>query len=191
MSGKIVALGEEGSRIIEFSFSGVFEEVLETIGTMPLPPYITEKLEDQERYQTVYSEHKGSAAAPTAGLHFTKDLLRKIEEKGVKVAYVTLHAATTSTDLTSLLHLEVKEFTDNSFTPITPSVNDGTFRIDATSPTVTAVTPAPTVLADAQVGVGTIPEKFPNAIIPCSEATHQWTLPRCKNPRVSEQSSLL
>lgn len=82
---------EDGKRIVEFKYEGLFEEVLDELGEMPLPPYIHEKLEDKERYQTVYSRHEGSAAAPTAGLHFTKELLSEIEEKGVKIAYVTLH----------------------------------------------------------------------------------------------------
>lgn len=87
----VVDIVEEGNRIIEFSYEGIFEEVLDQLGEMPLPPYITEKLEDKERYQTVYSKEKGSAAAPTAGLHFTEDLLSKIKAKGVNVAYLTLH----------------------------------------------------------------------------------------------------
>jgi len=91
MKGTVVGLGDEGSRIVEFEYEGVFEEVLDEIGTMPLPPYITEKLDDQERYQTVYAEHKGSAAAPTAGLHFTDELLAQLKDKGVNLAYVTLH----------------------------------------------------------------------------------------------------
>ncbi|MBP3886837.1 MAG: tRNA preQ1(34) S-adenosylmethionine ribosyltransferase-isomerase QueA [Cellulosilyticum sp.] len=82
---------EDGNRIVRFEYDGIFEEVLDRLGEMPLPPYIHEKLEDRERYQTVYSKHDGSAAAPTAGLHFTKELLEKIQAKGVKVAYVTLH----------------------------------------------------------------------------------------------------
>lgn len=82
---------EDGNRIVRFEYDGIFEEVLDRLGEMPLPPYIHEKLEDRERYQTVYSKNEGSAAAPTAGLHFTKELLEKIEAKGVKVAYVTLH----------------------------------------------------------------------------------------------------
>ncbi len=80
-----------GCRIVRFEYQGIFEEVLDTLGTMPLPPYIKEKLEDPERYQTVYSREEGSAAAPTAGLHFTGDLLQAIEQKGVKTAYITLH----------------------------------------------------------------------------------------------------
>lgn len=80
-----------GGRIIEFHYDGVFEEVLDKLGEMPLPPYIKEKLEDKERYQTVYSKVEGSAAAPTAGLHFTEELLEKIKEKGIKIAFLTLH----------------------------------------------------------------------------------------------------
>lgn len=89
--GEITGFGQDGTRIIKFTFEGIFEEVLDQLGEMPLPPYITEKLKDKERYQTVYSKNTGSAAAPTAGLHFTKDLLEKISERGVKIGYVTLH----------------------------------------------------------------------------------------------------
>jgi len=88
---RVVDIIEEGNRIIEFSYKGIFEQVLDELGEMPLPPYITEKLEDKERYQTVYSKEKGSAAAPTAGLHFTKELLEKAKEKGINIAYLTLH----------------------------------------------------------------------------------------------------
>ena len=88
---EVIDIIEEGNRIIEFSYEGIFEQVLDELGDMPLPPYITEKLEDKERYQTVYSKEKGSAAAPTAGLHFTKELLNEIKEKGVNIAYLTLH----------------------------------------------------------------------------------------------------
>ena len=87
----VVDILEEGNRIIEFSYEGIFEQVLDELGEMPLPPYITEKLEDKERYQTVYSKEKGSAAAPTAGLHFTEELLKEIKAKGVNIAYLTLH----------------------------------------------------------------------------------------------------
>ncbi|HSQ90368.1 tRNA preQ1(34) S-adenosylmethionine ribosyltransferase-isomerase QueA [Romboutsia sp.] len=89
--GEVVGLAEEGSRIIKFHYEGIFEEVLDELGNMPLPPYITERLEERERYQTVYSKHSGSAAAPTAGLHFTEELLQQIRDKGVDVAFVTLH----------------------------------------------------------------------------------------------------
>lgn len=82
---------EHGGRVVEFHYDGIFLEVLESLGEMPLPPYIHEKLDDRERYQTVYAKENGSAAAPTAGLHFTKELLKKIEDKGVKLVYLTLH----------------------------------------------------------------------------------------------------
>ncbi|SHH14276.1 tRNA preQ1(34) S-adenosylmethionine ribosyltransferase-isomerase QueA [Tepidibacter thalassicus] len=88
---EVIDIGEEGSRIVKFSYDGIFEEILDELGSMPLPPYITEKLEDKERYQTVYSRHEGSAAAPTAGLHFTNELLEKIKQKGVEIAFITLH----------------------------------------------------------------------------------------------------
>ncbi|QQK07805.1 tRNA preQ1(34) S-adenosylmethionine ribosyltransferase-isomerase QueA [Miniphocaeibacter halophilus] len=91
LKGRVMDIKEDGSRIVKFIYDGIFEEILDKLGTMPLPPYIKEKLKDKERYQTVYSKHNGSAAAPTAGLHFTKDLLLKIKEKGIKVAYITLH----------------------------------------------------------------------------------------------------
>lgn len=82
---------EEGNRIVSFEFDGIFEEVLDKLGEMPLPPYITHKLKDKNRYQTVYAKYEGSAAAPTAGLHFTNELLKKIEDMGIDIAYVTLH----------------------------------------------------------------------------------------------------
>lgn len=82
---------DEGNRLVKFEFDGIFEEVLDELGQMPLPPYITHQLKDKNRYQTVYAKHEGSAAAPTAGLHFTKELLKEIEEKGIRLAYVTLH----------------------------------------------------------------------------------------------------
>lgn len=91
MRGKIVGMADEGARIIEFTYEGVFEEVLDQIGQMPLPPYITESLDDQERYQTVYAKERGSAAAPTAGLHFTEELMEKLRAKGVKICSVMLH----------------------------------------------------------------------------------------------------
>ena len=89
--GDILSIGEDGTRFIKFHYDGIFEEILDILGEMPLPPYIHEKLDDRERYQTVYSKHLGSAAAPTAGLHFTKELLKKVEEKGVNLAFITLH----------------------------------------------------------------------------------------------------
>ena len=91
LKAEVLETVEEGNRLIKFDYEGIFEEVLDQLGEMPLPPYITHKLQDKNRYQTVYAKHEGSAAAPTAGLHFTNELLKKIEEKGVKIAYVTLH----------------------------------------------------------------------------------------------------
>ncbi len=89
--GEVVDIVEEGNRIVRFEYDGIFEEILDELGQMPLPPYITHKLEDKDRYQTVYAKHEGSAAAPTAGLHFTNELLSEIENKGIKIAHVTLH----------------------------------------------------------------------------------------------------
>lgn len=91
LKGTITDIVEEGNRIIQFEYDGIFEEILDSLGQMPLPPYITHKLKDKNRYQTVYAKYDGSAAAPTAGLHFTKELLADIEKKGVTIASVTLH----------------------------------------------------------------------------------------------------
>ena len=91
LKGEVLEVVEEGNRLIQFSYDGIFEEILDRLGQMPLPPYITHQLQDKNRYQTVYAKHEGSAAAPTAGLHFTKELLQEIEDKGVKLAHVTLH----------------------------------------------------------------------------------------------------
>ena len=91
LKGRVVDVLEEGNRLVEFTYEGIFEEVLDKLGEMPLPPYITHKLEDKSRYQTVYARYEGSAAAPTAGLHFTPELLSEIEKAGIKSAYVTLH----------------------------------------------------------------------------------------------------
>ncbi|MCI5903362.1 MAG: tRNA preQ1(34) S-adenosylmethionine ribosyltransferase-isomerase QueA [Blautia sp.] len=91
LEGEIVDVVEEGNRLIQFRYDGIWEEILDQLGEMPLPPYITHKLKDKNRYQTVYAKNEGSAAAPTAGLHFTRDLLQQVEEMGVKIAHVTLH----------------------------------------------------------------------------------------------------
>ena len=91
LKGEVLDIGEDGNRHIKFTFDGIFEEILDKLGQMPLPPYIKHKLKDKNRYQTVYAKYDGSAAAPTAGLHFTPELLKEIENKGVKLAYVTLH----------------------------------------------------------------------------------------------------
>lgn len=91
LKGEVIDIVEEGNRLIRFEFDGIFEEILDKLGEMPLPPYITHKLKDKNRYQTVYAKDPGSAAAPTAGLHFTEELLEKIRKKGVNIAHVTLH----------------------------------------------------------------------------------------------------
>lgn len=91
LAGEVLEVVEEGNRLIRFTYEGIFEEILDRLGEMPLPPYITHKLEDKGRYQTVYAKHNGSAAAPTAGLHFTEGLLDEVRAMGVKVAHVTLH----------------------------------------------------------------------------------------------------
>ena len=91
LKGEVLEVVEEGNRLIHFEYEGIFEEILDQLGEMPLPPYITHKLQDKNRYQTVYAKHEGSAAAPTAGLHFTPELLAAIEAKGIRIARVTLH----------------------------------------------------------------------------------------------------
>ncbi len=91
LTGEVVDIVDEGNRLIQFRYEGIFEEILDQLGEMPLPPYITHKLQDKNRYQTVYAKHEGSAAAPTAGLHFTKELLQQVQDAGVKIAHVTLH----------------------------------------------------------------------------------------------------
>lgn len=91
LTGEVLDVVEEGNRLIQFTYEGVFEEILDQLGQMPLPPYITHELKDRNRYQTVYAKYEGSAAAPTAGLHFTPELLQKIREKGIRIAEVTLH----------------------------------------------------------------------------------------------------
>ncbi len=91
LTGEVLEVVEDGNRLIRFDYEGIFEEILDRLGQMPLPPYITHQLKDKNRYQTVYAKHDGSAAAPTAGLHFTKELLEKIREKGVQIVRITLH----------------------------------------------------------------------------------------------------
>lgn len=91
LTAEVLEIAEEGNRLVQFSYEGIFEEILDQLGQMPLPPYITHELKDKGRYQTVYAKYEGSAAAPTAGLHFTQGLLAKIEEMGVRIASVTLH----------------------------------------------------------------------------------------------------
>ncbi len=108
LTATVVEVQEDGNRVVEFQYEGIFLEVLERLGKMPLPPYIRAELQDQERYQTVYSREVGSAAAPTAGLHFTPELLEKIREKGVKTAFVTLHVG-----LGTFRPVKAEEITDH------------------------------------------------------------------------------
>ncbi len=108
LTGEVIYIVEEGNRLIRFSFEGIFEEILDQLGQMPLPPYITHQLQDKNRYQTVYAKHTGSAAAPTAGLHFTPELLRAIEERGIEIAKVTLHVG-----LGTFRPVKVDEITDH------------------------------------------------------------------------------
>ncbi|MDO5392910.1 MAG: tRNA preQ1(34) S-adenosylmethionine ribosyltransferase-isomerase QueA [Eubacteriales bacterium] len=108
LTGKILDIVEEGNRLIQFSYEGIFEEILDQLGEMPLPPYITHKLQDKNRYQTVYAKHEGSAAAPTAGLHFTEELLQQVKEKGVNIAHVTLHVG-----LGTFRPVKVEDVTDH------------------------------------------------------------------------------
>lgn len=106
--GEVVDIVDEGNRLIQFIYEGIFEEILDRLGQMPLPPYITHQLEDKNRYQTVYATHTGSAAAPTAGLHFTPELLDEIEQKGIEIARVTLHVG-----LGTFRPVKVEEITEH------------------------------------------------------------------------------
>ena len=106
--GEVIDIVEEGNRLVQFTFDGIFEEILDQLGQMPLPPYITHQLEDKDRYNTVYAAHSGSAAAPTAGLHFTPELLEEIKKKGVDIARVTLHVG-----LGTFRPVKVDEITDH------------------------------------------------------------------------------
>lgn len=108
LTGEVVGMAEEGNRLIRFSYEGIFEEILDRLGQMPLPPYITHQLQERERYNTVYAVHEGSAAAPTAGLHFTPELLQEIEKKGVDIARVTLHVG-----LGTFRPVKAEEITDH------------------------------------------------------------------------------
>lgn len=119
LTGEVVGIAEEGNRLIQFSYEGIFEEILDRLGQMPLPPYITHQLEDKNRYQTVYAKHTGSAAAPTAGLHFTPELLKELEQKGIVIARVTLHVG-----LGTFRPVKVDEITDHH-------MHSEFYRIDA------------------------------------------------------------
>lgn len=106
--GEVLEVVEEGNRLVQFSYEGIFEEILDRLGQVPLPPYITHQLQERERYNTVYAVHEGSAAAPTAGLHFTPELLQEIEKKGVDIARVTLHVG-----LGTFRPVKAEEITDH------------------------------------------------------------------------------
>ena len=108
LKGTVLDVVDEGNRLIQFSYDGIFEEILDQLGQMPLPPYITHQLQDKNRYQTVYAKHEGSAAAPTAGLHFTPELLEEIKKKGVHIAHVTLHVG-----LGTFRPVKVEDVTDH------------------------------------------------------------------------------
>ena len=108
LTGEVIDVVEEGNRLIQFRYEGIFEEVLDQLGQMPLPPYITHQLKDRDRYNTVYAAHEGSAAAPTAGLHFTPELLEQIQKKGVDIARVTLHVG-----LGTFRPVKVEDVTDH------------------------------------------------------------------------------
>ena len=108
LKGEVLDIVEEGNRLIRFTYDGLFEEILDVLGEMPLPPYITHKLQDKNRYQTVYAKHDGSAAAPTAGLHFTEKLLQEVEDMGVRIAHVTLHVG-----LGTFRPVKVEDVTDH------------------------------------------------------------------------------
>lgn len=124
LTATVVSVQEDGNRIVEFHYEGIFLEVLEQLGKMPLPPYIREELQDQERYQTVYSKQVGSAAAPTAGLHFTQELLEQIRQKGVKTAFVTLHVG-----LGTFRPVKAEEITDHHMHSELCMISDETARI--------------------------------------------------------------
>ena len=124
LKGTVIDVVEEGNRLIQFSYEGIFEEILDQLGQMPLPPYITHRLQDKNRYQTVYAEHEGSAAAPTAGLHFTKELLAQIQEMGVKIAHVTLHVG-----LGTFRPVQEDEITDHKMHSEWYSVSEETAKI--------------------------------------------------------------
>ena len=124
LTATVVAVQDDGNRVVEFRYEGIFLEVLERLGKMPLPPYIKAELADQERYQTVYSKESGSAAAPTAGLHFTNDLLDKIRAKGIKTAFVTLHVG-----LGTFRPVKAEEITDHHMHAELCMIGEETARI--------------------------------------------------------------
>ncbi|MCH5260840.1 MAG: tRNA preQ1(34) S-adenosylmethionine ribosyltransferase-isomerase QueA, partial [Lachnospiraceae bacterium] len=132
LTAEVLQVADEGNRLIRFSYDGIFEEVLDRLGEMPLPPYITHKLQDKNRYQTVYAKYDGSAAAPTAGLHFTEELLSRIEDMGVVIAYVTLHVGLgtfrpvkTDNILEHHMHSEYYQVSEDAAAKINRAKKDG------------------------------------------------------------------
>lgn len=132
LRGQVIGISEEGNRFIKFEYNGIFQEILDKLGQMPLPPYITETLEDRERYQTVYSKNLGSAAAPTAGLHFDKDLLKKVEDWGINIVYLTLHVGLgtfrpvkVDNILEHHMHAEYYELSEENANIINKTIDDG------------------------------------------------------------------
>ena len=125
LKGTVIDVVEEGNRLIQFSYDGIFEEILDRLGQMPLPPYITHQLQDKNRYQTVYAKHEGSAAAPTAGLHFTKELLQEIEDKGVKLAHVTFRPVKVENVLDHHMHSEFYMVEESEAEKINQTKRDG------------------------------------------------------------------
>lgn len=152
---------EDGNRIIEFKFDGIFEEILDKLGEMPLPPYITHKLKDRERYQTVYSKNDGSAAAPTAGLHFTKELLNDIKNKGVEIAEVTLHVGLGTFRPVKvenvddhIMHSEYYEITEEAADIINRAKAEGRRVICVGTTSLRTVESAATVSSDGRINPG-------------------------------------
>lgn len=132
LKAEVLDVVEEGNRLVRFTYPGIFEEVLDGLGEMPLPPYITHKLKDKNRYQTVYAKYDGSAAAPTAGLHFTQELLSQVEQKGIRLAYVTLHVGLgtfrpvkTDNILEHHMHSEYYQITDQAAKTINETKKSG------------------------------------------------------------------
>ena len=163
--GEIVDVIEDGNRMIKFHYEGIFEEILDKLGQMPLPPYITHKLQDKNRYQTVYARNEGSAAAPTAGLHFTKELLEKIKEKGVNVVSITLHVGLGTFRPVKVDKIEEHHMHTETFN-ISKEAADTINRARAAGGRVIAVgTTSCRTLGSAAADDGTIPARSGDTVI--------------------------
>ena len=138
LKGEIIDIVDEGNRLIQFHYEGIFEEILDQLGEMPLPPYITEQLEDKERYQTVYSRDKGSAAAPTAGLHFTRELLQKVKDMGCEEVFVTLNIGLGTFRPVSVENIE-DHVMHKEFYTITPEAADAINKAKAAGRRIVSV----------------------------------------------------